>query len=440
MSDDLAADVVVVGAGVAGAAVALAAAAGGRRVALLVKGELGDGSSRWAQGGLAAVLDPRDSLHSHVRDTLEAGAGLCDPEVVTGLVAQAPGAVARLTAMGAVFDRAAGQLALGREGGHEHHRIVHAGGDASGREIMRVLVAALRESSVRVREQVTVTDVLLDEGGQAAGVDLLDATGRTLRLTARAVVLATGGSGQVYASTTNPAAATGDGLGLALRAGATVLDAEFVQFHPTALWSSDVPADGRRPLVTEALRGAGAVLVDGSGQRVMAGVHPREDLAPRDVVSAALHARMRQTGSDHLYLDATSLGEPRLEGSFPTVVAACRDVGVDPVHEPIPVAPAAHYQCGGVRADLEGRTDVTGLYAVGEVARTGVHGANRLASNSLLEAIVYSKRIIERTSGRDVSPSAPLGTPDDLRLPLSGRPGPELFPAPGLTALQQLLW
>ena len=377
--------VVVVGGGAAGLSAALAASGVGRHVVLVVKGALGEGATAWAQGGLAAAVDPGDSVDGHARDTVVAGAGLCDHAAVTALVRGAPGVVARLERLGVRFDRADGRLLLAREGGHSRSRVVHAGGDASGAELSRALVAAVRAGAVDVVERATVSDLLLDERGHAAGVDMLAATSGRRRLTARAVVLATGGIGHVYARTTNPPEATGDGLALALRAGATVRDAEFIQFHPTALWSPEW-VGVQQPLVTEALRGAGAVLVDGTGRRVMAGAHPQADLAPRDVVAASLAECMASTGVDHLYLDATSLG-PELARAFPTLLATCRRAGIDPAREPIPVAPAAHYHCGGVEADLAGRTCVGGLYAVGEVACTGIHGANRLASNSLTEAL-----------------------------------------------------
>ena len=387
-------DVLVVGGGAAGLSAALAAAGAGRRVAVVVKGGLGDGATAWAQGGLAAVVDPADSVAEHVRDTVVAGAGLCDHAAVAALVRNAPDAVARLRSLGARFDLADGRLMLGREGGHSRPRIVHAGGDASGAELSRTLVAAVRRAGIEVVERSTVTDVLLDERGQAAGIEILDAAGVRRQVTAAAVVLATGGIGQAYATTTNPPEATGDGLAVALRAGATVCDVEFVQFHPTALWSPD-PVGAQQPLVTEALRGAGAVLVDRTGRRLMREVHPLGDLAPRDIVAARLADHMAATGAEHVYLDATSLGADHLARAFPTVLAACRRGGVDPVTEPVPVAPAAHYHCGGVEADLAGRTDVPGLFAVGEVARTGVHGANRLASNSLTEALIAGTAVGE---------------------------------------------
>lgn len=418
------ADVVVVGAGVAGAAAALAAAAGGRRVLVVVKGHAGDGATRWAQGGLAAALDPADSVAAHREDTLTAGAGLCDQEAVGALVAAAPGAITDLLRLGARFDRAAGaggRLALTREGGHRHRRVVHAGGDSSGAEVSRTLLAALAASTADVWEHTVALDVLLDGRGRAGGllVGHLDDAGRLLAVRsvhARAVVLATGGLGQAFHVTTNPAAATGGGLGLALRAGARLADVEFVQFHPTVLWQGP-EARGQQVLVTEALRGEGAVLLDDAGRRFLPAVHPQAELAPRDVVAAAIHATIaagRAAGgaAEHVWLDATGLGRAVLERRFPTVLAGCRAAGVDPVSEPIPVAPGAHYACGGVRADLDGRTDVPGLFAVGEVAATGVHGANRLASNSLTEGFVAGTRA-GRLLARDLARTGDPAGPDD---------------------------
>jgi L-aspartate oxidase len=395
------ADVVVVGAGAAGLSAALAAAAGGRRVLLLCKGFLGTGATTLAQGGLAAALDTDDTTDLHAYDTLTAGAGLCDAGAVRDLVAAAQAELAQLRGIGATFDldpRRANGLALTREGGHSRDRVVHAGGDASGAEVDRALVAAVRGSRVEVLECVTALDALLDASGTVVGVSAarIDAAGRLHPgvVGARALVLATGGLGQAWATTTNPAGATGDGLGLALRAGAELRGLEFVQFHPTVLWRGP-HAQGRQALVSEAVRGEGAVLVDVTGRRVMSGVHPMGDLAPRDVVAAAMHQRMSEAPggvSTHLYLDATALGRDVIEHRFPTVLAACRAAGIDPVTEPVPVAPGAHYTCGGVTADLAGRTSVAGLFAVGEVASTGIHGANRLASNSLTEALVTGRR------------------------------------------------
>jgi L-aspartate oxidase len=396
------ADVVVVGSGAAGMAAALAAAGRGRRVLLLTKEGLGGGATPLAQGGLAAAIGPGDDLALHRRDTLTAGAGLCDPAAVAALVAAAPGEIGRLAGRGARLER----TTLHLEGGHSRHRIVNAGGDAIGAELHRVLTAALPASPVEILARCVALDALTDDrgsvGGVLAGLVGDDGVLRTGTIRAHTVVLATGGFGQAYATTTSPAGVTGDGLALAARAGAELRDLEFVQFHPTVLWQES--ASGQCPLLTEALRGAGAVLVDVAGRPVMAGRHPLGDLAPRDVVSAAMQQRMgRGDGpADHLWLDATGLGRAVLERDFPTVTALCRDRGIDPAAEPVPVAPGAHYACGGIRADMDGRTSVPGLYAVGEAASTGVHGANRLASNSLTEALVTGRRAGERL-GRELT-------------------------------------
>jgi L-aspartate oxidase len=396
------ADVVVVGSGAAGMAAALAAAGRGRRVLLLTKEGLGGGATPLAQGGLAAAIGPGDDLALHRRDTLTAGAGLCDPAAVAALVAAAPGEIDRLARRGARLER----TTLHLEGGHSRHRIVNAGGDAIGAELHRVLTAALPASPVEILARCVALDALTDDrgsvGGVLAGLAGDDGVLRTGTIRAHTVVLATGGFGQAYATTTSPAGVTGDGLALAARAGAELRDLEFVQFHPTVLWQES--ASGQCPLLTEALRGAGAVLVDVAGRPVMAGRHPLGDLAPRDVVSAAMQQRMgRGDGpADHLWLDATGLGRAVLERDFPTVTALCRDRGIDPAAEPVPVAPGAHYACGGIRADMDGRTSVPGLYAVGEAASTGVHGANRLASNSLTEALVTGRRAGERL-GRELT-------------------------------------
>jgi L-aspartate oxidase len=391
------ADVLVVGSGAAGMSAALAAAGHGRRVLLISKEELGGGATPLAQGGLAAAIGPGDSAALHRSDTLAAGAGLCDPAATAALVSGAPGEIARLAGLGARLER----TALHLEGGHSRRRIVHAGGDAAGAEVHRALRGALLASSVEVLTRAVALDALTDEHGSVGGllVGLVEDDGRGLHpgiVTASAVVLATGGFGQAFATTTNPAGLTGDGLALAARAGAELRDVEFVQFHPTVLWTGS--SRGQCPLITEALRGAGAVLVDAAGRAVMAGRHPLGDLAPRDVVSAAMQQRMGLgdaggAPAGHLWLDATALGRALLEREFPTVTAACRARGIDPVTEPIPVAPGAHYACGGIEADMDGRTSVDGLFAVGEAASTGVHGANRLASNSMTEALVAGHRL-----------------------------------------------
>jgi L-aspartate oxidase len=403
-------DVVVVGSGAAGLAAALAARPV-RSVLIVTKGTLAAGSTAWAQGGLAAVLDPTDSLENHVRDTLAAGAGLCDEAVVRELVAEAPTAIRYLMRLGAAFDPAAAGgdgPALTREGGHSHRRIVHSGGDRSGAEVQRTLDQSAIAAGVEVLERAFALDVVAGLGTdghrRASGVRLAllddDGTVRSVGVVrARAIVLATGGYGQVFAATSNPPAVTGDGVAMALRAGLDVSDIEFVQFHPTVLWSGP-DAAGQQALVSEAVRGEGAILFDGAGRRVMAGVHPQEDLAPRDVVAAAISERMAEAPGgvgDHVYLDATAMGEHFYE-RFPSITVACRTIGIDPARDRIPVAPAAHYACGGVPARLDGTTALAGLYAVGEVSCTGVHGANRLASNSLTESVVAGTRL-----GRDLA-------------------------------------
>jgi L-aspartate oxidase len=390
---------VIVGSGIAGLVAALRARSYGR-VLLVTKALLDDGSTRWAQGGIAAALAADDSPEDHLTDTLTAGVGLCSEAAVRVLVTEGPPAVRRLIETGAHFDLGAdGDVALTREGGHLKRRIAHAGGDATGAEISRALLAALKDAeNVEVVEHALVLDLLIDGTGHAAGVTLhvmgegrRDGVGAA---SARAVVLATGGLGQVYSATTNPEVSTGDGVALALRAGAAVTDLEFVQFHPTVLWLGP-GARGRQPLITEAVRGEGAYLIDETGDRFMAGRHHLGELAPRDVVAKAAMTRMRETGADHVFLDGRHLGAGVWESRFPTILATCRQHGIDPVTEPIPVVPAAHYASGGVRVDLRGRTSVPGLYACGEVACTGVHGANRLASNSLLEGLVFAERIAD---------------------------------------------
>ncbi|MGE7436721.1 L-aspartate oxidase [Kitasatospora sp. NPDC001175] len=391
-------DVVVVGSGVAGLTVALNVRKAGLRATVVTKAMLDDGSTRWAQGGIAAALGEGDTPEQHLDDTLVAGAGLCDTEAVRTLVTEGPDAVRRLIGVGAAFDLdAEGGILLTREGGHHRRRIAHAGGDATGAEISRALVAAVRDDpGIELIQHALVLDLLTDSEGRAAGLTLhvmgegrLDGVGA---IKARAVVLATGGMGQVFSATTNPAVSTGDGVALALRAGAEVTDLEFVQFHPTVLWLGP-EAEGQQPLVSEAVRGEGAYLVDADGNRFMVGQHELNELAPRDIVAKAITRQMQLKGTEHMYLDGRHFGAEMWETRFPTILASCRTHGIDPVTELIPVAPAAHYASGGVRTDLRGRTTVPGLYACGEVACTGVHGANRLASNSLLEGLVFAERI-----------------------------------------------
>ncbi|MBW3359203.1 L-aspartate oxidase [Streptomyces microflavus] len=391
------ADVVVVGSGVAGLTTALRCAAAGLDTVVVTKARLDDGSTRWAQGGIAAALGEGDTPEQHLDDTLVAGAGLCDEEAVRVLVTEGPDAVRRLITTGATFDTTdSGDIALTREGGHHRRRIAHAGGDATGAEISRALVEAVRSAALHTIENALVLDLLTDAEGRTAGVSLHvmgegqhDGVGA---VRAPSVVLATGGMGQVFSATTNPSVSTGDGVALALRAGAEVSDLEFVQFHPTVLFLG-ADSEGQQPLVSEAVRGEGAHLVDAAGTRFMLGQHELAELAPRDIVAKAITRQMHEHGTEHMYLDARHFGARMWEQRFPTILAACRAHGIDPVTEPVPVAPAAHYASGGIRTDLRGRTTVPGLYACGEVACTGVHGANRLASNSLLEGLVFAERI-----------------------------------------------
>jgi L-aspartate oxidase len=385
-------DVLVLGSGVAGlSAVVRLATPGGLRVGVLTKADLAQSTTRWAQGGIAAAVGgDEDSTDLHLADTLAAGAGLCDVDAVRVLVDEGPRRVDELISLGAVFDReAGGDLALAREGGHSTARVLHAGGAATGAEVERALVAAVRHSAAAVLEQWFAVDLVVEDG-RCVGVSALDPDGALREVRATQVVLATGGAGQLYAVTTNPPEATGDGVAMALRAGVPVADLEFFQFHPTALHHPAMP----RPLLSEALRGHGALLCDAEGARFV------DELAARDVVSRAMADRMAAQGVDYLWLDATGLeafGE-----RFPTVAASLRDAGLDPAVDWLPIAPAAHYLSGGVVTDLDGASALPGLWAVGEVACTGVHGANRLASNSLLEGMVFGARLAESiAAGRD---------------------------------------
>ena len=392
------ADVIVIGSGIAGLTAALSARDKGLSVLLLTKDVLSTGSTSWAQGGIAAALGPGDSPDQHFQDTLEAGAGLCDQESVRILVQEGPAAVKRLINLGATFDLdSSGNVALTREGGHRRDRIAHAGGDATGAEISRALVAkVLADPKVRIFEHALVLDLLKDKNERVCGVTLhvmgkgkIDGVGAAL---ARAVVLATGGLGAVFQQTTNPLVATGDGVALALRAGATVADLEFVQFHPTVLWVGP-DSRGSQPLISEAVRGEGAILRNINGEAFMSTIHPMKDLAPRDVVAHAVHEEIIKSGKPYVYLDGTKLGENIWLQRFPNILSSCRKIGIDPLVDLIPVVPAAHYASGGVVSDMTGKTDIPGLFAVGECANTGVHGANRLASNSLLEGLVVAERV-----------------------------------------------
>ena len=387
-------DLLVVGSGVAGLTAAVRAASlRGLRTAVVTKRSIDAATTRWAQGGIAAVLDPgEDRAELHVEDTLGAGAGLCDVEAVRVLVEEGPDAVRELIELGARFDRDPdGALQLSREGGHRHARVVHAGGVATGVEVERALVEAVRASGAQVHTHTHALDLIVD-GGRCLGVRALGPDGRIVELRATDTLLATGGAGQLFAVTTNPVEATADGAAMALRAGVAVADLEFVQFHPTALAVDHHP----RPLLSEALRGDGALIRDVHGERFV------DELAPRDQVSRAITRRALAQGVDHCLLDVT--GIDRFADRFPTIATRLAEVGLDPAHDLLPIAPAAHYLCGGVVTDLVGATSLDHLWAAGEVACTGVHGANRLASNSLLEGLVFGGRAVDAVAKGTVGP------------------------------------
>lgn len=418
----------VVGSGVAGLTAAIEAASRpGVDVTVVSKADLGTSNTRYAQGGVAVVTDVADSVAAHVADTLAAGAGLSQEDAVQVLCAEGPEAVARLVQLGVGFDMHDGALVRGLEAAHSHARVLHAGGDATGAAISDALVARVRASTIDVRESATAVDLVVRDGA-VRGIRLVGGS----EIDADVVVLATGGAGQLYPYTTNPAVATGDGLAMALRAGAVVADLELYQFHPTAL---AVPGS---PLVSEAVRGEGAVLRALDGHRFLLDVHPDAELAPRDVVARGIAQQMARQGGAPVLLDATALGADFLARRFPTIDASVRSFGLDWGSEPIPVAPAAHYAMGGVRTDLWGRTSLPGLLAVGEVACNGLHGANRLASNSLLEGAVYGRRVVDAA----LAPAAPAGPLDGSwadPVEVRGAGAPELLT---LTRgdLQRLLW
>ncbi|PSL39938.1 L-aspartate oxidase [Labedella gwakjiensis] len=432
--------VVVVGSGIAGLTTALHASAD-HEVILVTGGRIDAANTAWAQGGIAGVLSedsdaspPADSVDSHIRDTLLAGAGLCAEDAVRVLCTEAPDRLHELIALGVPFDRSGGVLARALEAAHSAPRVLHSGGDATGAAIERVLVEAARSRVDTILEYTRLIDLIVRDGA-VRGVSLTSPTGAN-RIDADAVVLATGGFAGLYAHTSNPRSATGSGIAVAARAGALLADLEFVQFHPTVLAASS------SFLVSEAVRGEGAVLRNERGERFMLAVHPDAELAPRDVVARAIAREMRGQGGRPVVLDATAidgqgLDGPGLDARFPSIARRTREAGYDWNTEPIPVTPAAHYTMGGVATDLDGRTSVPGLFAVGEVARTGVHGANRLASNSLMEGAVFGARVARALSARDREPFAVAdGSVIGVAVPIAGTSFRDEQPL----SLGELLW
>jgi L-aspartate oxidase len=423
-------DYIVVGSGIAGLYAALLARQHGS-VCVLTKGSIDECNTKYAQGGIAAAVGADDDPELHFKDTIEAGAGLVDPEAARILVEAAADRIHDLVSFGVPFDSTDGEVALGREAAHSRNRILHAGGDSTGAHIEISLSGLARMSRITIKEFVQVEEIV-SEGGRATALIALDTrTNVTTRFDAGAIILATGGVGQLFRVSTNPDVATGDGVALAYRAGAEVQDMEFIQFHPTALRLPGVPIF----LISEAVRGEGGILRNAVGERFMPQYNEKAELAPRDIVARAIVSEMQRTGTDRVYLDITHLPASKVTARFPQIYRYCLDHGVDITKEPVPVSPAAHYMMGGVRTNTWGETTLPGLYACGEVACTGVHGANRLASNSLLETVVFAKRIVERTMETHET-SAPV-TSDAQALPPSGN---EPGAATDRASLQSLMW
>ncbi|MCH7579592.1 MAG: L-aspartate oxidase [Chloroflexi bacterium] len=424
-------DYVIAGSGIAGLYSALMAREHGS-VLVLTKGSIDECNTRYAQGGIAAALGPQDSPELHLADTIKAGAGLVDEEAARILVFEAAERIRDLTRFGVPFDSVDGEVALGREGAHSHARILHAGGDTTGAHIEISLSSLARMSNISINEFSQVEEINV-EGGRATGVQTLDTrTNSRETFEGRAIILAMGGCGQLYKVSTNSEVATGDGVAVAYRAGAEIMDMEFIQFHPTALRLPGVPVF----LISEAVRGEGALLVDENGRRFMQDYDDRGELASRDVVARAIHTELAKSGADRVFLDVTHLAADRISARFPQIYQHCAEQGLDMATDPIPVSPAAHYVMGGVRTNVWGETTVPGLYACGECACVAVHGANRLASNSLLETVVYARRVVERTLQPD-TPTAAALTQDACALPAA-----EVTEAPNLdrAAVQTLMW
>lgn len=425
-------DVVIVGCGAAGASCALSAAARGLRVAMISKGGASDTNTSWARGGVAAVLGGDDSFEQHVTDTLACGGVLCDEPVVRAVIEGGPAAIERLISFGAAFDRSSdGDLALGREGGHRRHRIVHASGDATGPVVQQSLSTGLAQATnITQFEHAFALDVLTSDSGAAAGLLARLDGGQVVAFEASQIVLATGGAGQIFRETTNPVLATGDGLAMGMRAGAIVRDLEFYQFHPTCLYI----AGAARVLISEIVRGGGGVLRDRDGERFMLDAHPDAELAPRDVVSRAITARMAELGDTNVFLDLSDIaGDPH--ALYPGVSRTCHAFGIDIARDPVPVRPGAHYMIGGLRSDLDGRTSVPGLWAVGECASSGLHGANRMGSNSLLEGLVIGDRC-----GRVIEPAAERSRSWTLPANGDGAPVVRLNLTDLIYSMKSLMW
>ena len=429
-------DFVIVGSGIAGLYTALLASESAS-VLVLTKGSVQDCNTQYAQGGIAAPIGPGDTPRRHADDTDRAGAGLCDPANVEILTRDAPDRIADLIRLGVPFDSMEGAIVLAREGAHSMPRVLHAGGDATGRHIETTLLDAAHLQGIPIREFALATDAVVEDGA-VRGLDVLDlGTGTRERVSCEHLVLATGGAGRIYRITTNSSVVTGDGAALGFRAGAEVMDMEFFQFHPTALRLPDAPPF----LISEAVRGEGGVLLDAGGRRFMERYDVDGELAARDVVARAMVAEMRASGTDNVLLDVRHLDPRTVTSRFPSIYQFCLQYGLDITKEPIPVAPAAHYMMGGLRVTPDGRTNVPGLLAAGETACTGAHGANRLASNSLLETLVFARRMVDEALGaaRSAVEEPPVRREERRVLP-AREIDPRAYPAPSLEALQALMW